>query len=233
MTIIHTLFDLAWDRDLILLINSWHNPWMDAFMYSISNPIVWLPLIALLLYYIVGAKPKQEIILLLLCLGLCLVLGHLLGNILVKPWLARPRPTFTEGIAEHLHWVYNYTARSYSFFSGHSCNFFAGATFLSFIVGRRLHSLLVYTLASIVAYSRMYQGVHFPTDILVGIAVGISLGYIAYRLLLWLRHKFRLSHTALTEVYSPRYTLWRNGLILFPLLLLVASYQTASIVERL
>lgn len=228
----HNLPLLPYEGDILLWINAHHSPVLDAFMYSISNPIVWIPLVVVLLYYIFAHKPWQEGALLIICLILCLGVGHLVGNVWAKDFFARPRPTFTEGFMEQLHLVYGYTGRSFSFFSGHATNFFAAATLLSYAVGRRAHTIILYTVVAIVAYSRMYQGVHFLSDILAGIVVGLAIGYLFAQLYRRLRSRL-LSTRSSSEVFTKGYPLWLGGLAAFVPILLVFSLQVAHILERL
>lgn len=225
---------LPYEIDILMWINRHHTPVLDVLMYSISNVIVWLPLVAVLLWYLFARKPWQEGAILLFCIALCLVTTHLLGNVWAKNFFERPRPTFTEGVMEHLHLVYNYTGRSFSFFSGHATNFFAAATFLALAIGRRAHSLALYIIVSLVAYSRMYQGVHFLSDILVGVAVGACVAYAYSTMYQWLRRHFLPSgNLASHQIFASGYALWLGSVVAFIPVLLVYSWQVASIIARL
>lgn len=220
--------------DWLIAINSWHTPLLDAFMYSISNPIAWTPLVVVLLWYLFSNKPWQEGASLIIFLLLCLLATHLLGNVWAKPFFARPRPTLTPEIAEQLHLVYGYTGQSYSFFSGHAANSFAAGTLLALTVGRRAHTILIYLVVSIVAYSRMYQGVHFLSDILVGMLVGIGLGFIFSRLHQRVRrHLSQCVAPTSREAFAPGYRVWLGSLAAFVPLLMLYSLQVAKIISRL
>lgn len=99
----------------------------------------------------------------LLCLGIAAVLN----NLVIKPLVARPRPYDT--IAELTTLVAPLS--SYSFPSGHSCCSFASATAL-FLAFRGKGGAWAYLLAALIAVSRVYVGVHYPTDVLAGALVG-------------------------------------------------------------
>lgn len=218
--------------DLLVTINNLHHPILDALMYSVSNVAVWVPIACTLIGYLYYKKPAKEATLLLGMLIATVLIGNLVGNAWAKPFFARVRPSLTPEISEQLHLVYGYTARSYSFYSGHAANFFAFATMLALVVGRRRHSILLVALVSLVAYSRLYQGVHFVSDVLVGMAIGGMIGYAGYRLYLGLRR--RLGWQApLGEMLTPGYRAWMLALYLFVPLVLVHAYQTAHIIERL
>ena len=84
------------------------------------------------------------------------------------------------------------TSSSFSFFSGHATNSMA-STVLTFLILKRYykHAYLLFLFPLIFAYSRIYLGLHFPTDILTGYAFGATCGYIAYRL--YAKYIFRTS----------------------------------------
>lgn len=225
---------LPYEGDLLLWINGHHSPFLDAFMYMISNVGAWLPLCAVLLYYIWTKKPWQEAVFLLLAIALCIVLGDQLSSSFAKPFFARFRPTHAPEFREAIHVVYNYVGYPYGFFSGHSCNFFGAATVLVLAVRKTWHSILVYSLVLLVVYSRMYLGVHFFSDVLVGMIVGGALGYLCN----YLRERLRRAYSPwgrkpTAEVFAPSYRLWLGALIAFLPILISYSWQVAKIIKRL
>ena len=116
-----------------------------------------------------------------LILAAGLICSLLLGNLLLKPLVARPRPCWLDTTVPLLISL----PRDSSFPSGHSLSGFIAATVL-LRQDRRLGvpSLI---LAVLLAFSRLYLFVHFPSDvlagILLGVAVGLGLCYLADRLL--------------------------------------------------
>ena len=75
------------------------------------------------------------------------------------------------------------TSDSYSFFSGHAANSMASMTFLFFFLKNKFRfSYLLFIFPIIFAYSRIYLGLHFPTDILTGYAFGATFGFIFYKI---------------------------------------------------
>lgn len=225
---------LPGEADLLLWINGHHSPFLDAFMYMISNTGAWLPLVGVLLYYIFAKKPWQEGVLLVLAIGLCVALGDQLSSSFAKPYFARFRPTHAPEFRDMLHVVYNYVGYPYGFFSGHSCNFFGAATVLALAVRRTWHTVLLYGLVLLVVYSRMYLGVHFFSDVLVGMLVGVSLGFGVHYLREYLRRRYSpVGHISSREVFAPNYKIWLASLIAFLPILISYSKQVAKIIERL
>ena len=110
-------------------------------------------------------------------MGLALIFCLLIGNLTLKPLIARPRPyiyfpEMTLLIAP---------LADYSFPSGHTFASFASATAL--FLHHKKWGIAAYSLAAVIAFTRLYLYVHFPTDILGGIALGIFNGWIAYKII--------------------------------------------------
>lgn len=226
------------ELDLLVWLNSLHTPTLDAFMYMISNVPAWIPVVLVLLWYLFYRRPWQEGVLLLLAVGICILICDRLSSGIAKPYFARLRPTHIEEIRDLLHIVYDYRGRPFGFFSGHASNFFAVGTLLSLIVGNRRFSILVYILVSLVAYSRLYMAVHAITDILAGVAIGLCVGYLVYKLYSWVRKRYLAPKIygvlgkKSSEVFAARREVIEWVLMAYPLVLLCFSWQTALILER-
>ena len=100
-----------------------------------------------------------------------MLLGSLIGNEILKPIIARPRPCH---IYEMLPEMLVDIPKSYSFPSGHTTSSVISATVL--IMANKKFSFFAVPLAFLIAFSRMYLFVHFPTDILGGIVLGVLIG---------------------------------------------------------
>lgn len=103
-----------------------------------------------------------------------LALGVLTGNVFLKNWIARPRPCWLDTRINLL--VSNPT--DYSFPSGHTLAATIGATILT--MTNRKFGWAAIPLAVLIAFSRLYLYVHFPSDILGGIVLGILIGCTVY-----------------------------------------------------
>lgn len=224
---------LPYEVDILMWINGHHSPMLDALMYMISNPPAWMPVVAVLLYYLFDRKPWQEALLLLLCVGLCVLCCDQLSSGFAKPYFARPRPTHTEGLADQLHIVYGYMGRMYGFFSGHASNFTAVGVLLCRVVRSRSLSWMTALLVILVMYSRMYQGVHYLSDILVGAGVGLFVGWSMSLLYGYLRRYLSpLSRIGSQQVYAQGLNYLMLALYAFLPILLAYSYQVGKIVQR-
>ncbi len=103
--------------------------------------------------------------------------GALVGNIILKPLIARPRPCWINETVSLLISI----PRDYSFPSGHTLSSVIGAVFLT--VANRKFGFIAIPLAALIAFSRLYLYVHFPSDILAGSVLGIVIAYILWKIL--------------------------------------------------
>lgn len=150
------------------------NPFLDWLMPLISAVgnagIIWIILSAM---YLCFSKYRKTGATLALALLLCL----LVGNMTLKPLVARERP-YTQNtdvvlIIDEPH--------DYSFPSGHTMSSFAAATVLMLAFKKRGVAFAV--LAVLIAFSRLYLYVHYPTDILAGAVIGIALGVFSHKII--------------------------------------------------
>ncbi len=121
-------------------------------------------------------------------MGVAMLLGLAVGNGLLKNWIARPRPFDVIGRAVHPDQLLIDPPTDYSFPSGHTLSSFAAATAIY-----RDHTLLgfiAYVVAGFIAFSRMYLYVHYPTDILGGVVLGILLGLLGCKIVHTIADRF-------------------------------------------
>lgn len=169
---------LSLDTEVFLFLNGLHTPFLDPVMYYISKVWIWVPLYAGVLAFIVK-KWKMESIWIILSIILCVVLTDQLTN-LVKLTVERVRPSREPELAGMVHHVRGYMSRGFSFVSGHASNVFGFALLSSFILKQKIYTWSIFAWASVVVYSRIYLGVHYPLDILGGMMLGMGIALIVY-----------------------------------------------------
>lgn len=207
---------LVFEREAFLWLNGLHAPYWDQFFWLYSGKVVWLPLAAFLLCVLAYRKPWREVVFLFLAIALTIMLCDQFASHLCKPLCARFRPTHHPDFQDLVHTVNGYRGGLYGFISSHAANSFGLATLLTLILRDKLLGATLFFWAAVNAYSRIYLGVHFLSDIIPGACVGLLFGYLVYRLYRWRR-------PALT--YSPRRIAWMTGavwatiacLLLYPL----------------
>ena len=119
-------------------------------------------------------------VLLMILLGI--FISDQLSSSIVKPLAARFRPTNDPQLMYLVDIVNNYRGGKYGFFSAHASNTFTVAVFLTLLFRHRRVGVLLLSWAVLNCYTRVYLGVHYVGDILVGTLVGILIGFLIYRL---------------------------------------------------
>ena len=165
------------DIQVFLFLNGLHTPWLDKIMYWITNKYVWFPfylLIIILISWRFKWKGISGIILIIIAIGL---VDYITSGIM-KPFFERLRPCHNPDIDNIVHLV-THCGGKFGFASGHAANSFALATSLFLIYGKHSKKIgWIFLWAFIVAYSRIYVGVHYPLDIFTGAIIGIILGFL-------------------------------------------------------
>ena len=177
---------INFDTELFLFLNGLHAAWLDPVMTFISGKLTWTPFYLVLLYLVIKNYKKQSI-LIILGIILLIVCSDQVSSGIFKPLFERPRPCHNEAIKDLVHLPDGRCGGAYGFISSHACNVFALAVFMTNILKRYYRKIgwVMFVWASLVAYSRIYMGVHYPGDVIVGAAVGAIIGWLifkAYRL---------------------------------------------------
>lgn len=173
---------LALDKKCLLAINHTNSAWSDNFFWMVSGwglPIVFGVLILLLLLKDNGVKAFWY----LLFLALTIAMADNISSAILKPIVARLRPTHDPSLMNLLHVVRDYRGGMYGFVSSHAANAFGAAIFFSLLLRNRWFTWALFIWAVITSYSRIYLGVHFPTDILGGMVVGLLSGACCFLLM--------------------------------------------------
>jgi len=150
--------------------NGWSNPFFDKLMPFITQVDSWI-LIYLLGFYILFFKTGRNGKVAGITLILTIIITDQLSSSVIKELVERIRPCHT------LHDV-NLLVKcgaGKSFPSSHAANNFAAATVITYFFKRNY--TFYFMIATLVALSRVYVGVHYPIDISAGAALGVFLGY--------------------------------------------------------
>ena len=186
---------LEHERTLFLLLNSFHSPSGDKFMYLFSGFTAWIPvsfLFFVILFYTNRTRWK-EILLIVAAIAVTITLCDKFASGICKPYFARFRPTHHPDFMNDVITVFGYRGGRYGFISSHAANGFGFAMITSLIFRNRFYTVLLMLWATCSSYSRIYLGVHFISDIIPGILAGLFFGWLVYKLFV-LVHKKLFAH---------------------------------------
>ena len=168
---------ISFDKIVTLAINGSSNLYLDNLALAISSTWVWLPLALVLLYVLIRSNDLSGIFLCVAALALCITLADQGASTICKPLFERFRPTQDPSMMYQVDVVNNYRSGLYGFISSHAANTFAVAVFLSRIVNYKRLRICLYSWALLNCWSRVYLGVHFFGDVLVGGCYGALIGF--------------------------------------------------------
>ena len=154
------------------------SPTGDVLSEFLTNVHYWFPV------YILGGlfliyRYKWQAVKMVVAAILLLVLTDSLGHYILKPLMNRQRPcALLAGGAHVVSWIRLPTGMKWdeSFPSSHALNNFAVATFFAFLLKKRSVSIPLFVIATLVSLSRVYEGVHYPSDVLGGAVIGSAVG---------------------------------------------------------
>ncbi|WP_445716315.1 phosphatase PAP2 family protein [Flavobacterium sp.] len=168
------------DSQLFLFLNGKHNTFFDPIMYWASDKLFWFPFY-LFLVVIIFCEYKKRGIYVLLAIGILITLCDQTASNLIKNTVKRLRPSHEPALQNIIHLSQAGKGGQYGFISSHSANAFGLATFLILLLPKKYNWLKIIIIfwAVLVAYSRVYNGVHYPSDVIVAIILGIIYGFLA------------------------------------------------------
>ncbi|MGJ8742854.1 phosphatase PAP2 family protein [Polaribacter sp.] len=166
------------DKQLLVFLNSLGSEQWDPLWLVITNQIYWSPLFIFIFYLVIKAFGWKQGGFMILSMILLVAFSDQFTN-LIKNSVARLRPNNDPEIKHLLRTLIN--PQSFSFTSGHATTSTFFSVFVVLLLKDRykyIYFVLFWPL--IFAYSRLYLGVHFPIDIIVGMIVGVTLANIYY-----------------------------------------------------
>ena len=170
------------DEQLFLILNRMHDSWMDPVMWLFSKTEASIPLYVFLLFHIYKAY-REKTWGILLSVGLLILLTDQFTSSLMKPFFERLRPSHEPALEGMVHIVNGYSGGTYGFASSHAANTFGIAMFLSCLFKKEKPWInWLFLWAAFVSYTRIYLGVHYPGDILVGALIGVMFGWLVFKL---------------------------------------------------
>ncbi|MEO9954950.1 phosphatase PAP2 family protein [Nonlabens sp.] len=183
------------DWDATLFLNDWGNDAVDLFFNVVTHKLYAIPLYLFVLYILYKKLGTRNLIIALIAIALLITCSDQLASFF-KDSMERFRP-FREPALEGLISKVGKSGGTYGFYSGHASSAVALATFLWFLLKRKHKTIGIVMIvwSVLVAYSRVYLGVHYLGDVLMGAFMGLILGLIFVWLYAFAKARYGISTT--------------------------------------
>ncbi len=172
---------LELDKALLSSFNGSNSLFVDQWMLTLTSGYTWIPLYVSLLYLVVkNNETMAQILLVIGGVSVCLLLSDGVADFVAKPLVARLRPCADPTLKLSLATQPGLRCSEYGFFSAHAANTFALTVFFCLLVKSRVlgTALVLWSLAN--CYTRVYLGLHYPSDIAAGLVWGAVVGTSVY-----------------------------------------------------
>lgn len=159
----------AMDTMVFLTVNSHHNAYFDSVMWLVSGKLIWVPMYVSLFFVLLKNYSYKVVFAILLAIGVVILFTDSFTAQVIRPWVCRLRPSNLDNpMSSMVHIVDGYRGGAYGFPSNHASNTWGLAFFITFLFRRYKLTFFFFLWALLVCYSRMYLGVHYFGDLLIG-----------------------------------------------------------------
>ena len=159
----------AMDTMVFLTVNSHHNAYFDSVMWLVSGKLIWVPMYVSLFFVLLKNYSYKVVFAILLAIGVVILFTDSFTAQVIRPWVCRLRPSNLDNpMSSMVHIVDGYRGGAYGFPSNHASNTWGLAFFITFLFRRYKLTVFFFLWALLVCYSRMYLGVHYFGDLLIG-----------------------------------------------------------------
>ena len=181
------------DKEVFLFLNGLGNPTWDGFWMFITNKLSSIPIYLVLLILAYRQLGLRKMFVVLATVAILILVSDQLANFF-KYGVQRLRPCYDPEVSSLMRLVKNSCGGKFGYFSAHAANSFAVAYLFTFLLKPKFRfiGIFLFLWALLVAYSRIYIGVHFPLDVFTGIVIGLGMSWLFTKLYIFALHKFQL-----------------------------------------
>ncbi|OBX23204.1 MULTISPECIES: phosphatase PAP2 family protein [Bizionia] len=180
------------DTELFLYLNNLGTTSWDGFWMFYTTKFYWIPFYAVLLFLIFRTRTPKLFLITIFVIFLMVLFTDQMTNVFKKVLVLRLRPCHDPTLEGLVRLVKSHCGGQFGFFSGHASNSMAVAVFSGLLLRFKykyfIFLMLIWSAA--MGYSRIYIGVHFPLDVICGMAFGAMSGFMFYKLDLYLQKRF-------------------------------------------
>ena len=166
------------DREITIIINNLSHDYLNYIMIFLSNKYVWIPLYIYLIFLLWKYDKKNFTINIVICSGSVIVADFITSSIM-KPYFERLRPCQDNSMLDLIN-IVSGCGKKFSFASSHASTTFSLATIFFYITRGDIKLLFLWSL--LIGYSRIYLGVHYFLDVIIGFLVGFLTSMVIYRI---------------------------------------------------
>ena len=191
------------DMQVLSLFNGSDNIMLDQMVQILTSGLTWIPLYVMLFFVVIrNNETMGQIALVVGSAIFCVLFADGLVDGIIKQLAERWRPSNDPTFKYMVQVVDDIRLKGYSFCSAHAANTMSLAVFFSLLVRSKLLTITLVTWSLINCWTRLYLGVHYPSDILCGMIIGIIVGILVYLLY----HKIYLRISPKINYISNQYT---------------------------
>lgn len=171
------------DMQVLSLFNGSDNIMLDQMVQILTSGLTWIPLYVMLFFVVMrNNETMGQIALVVGSAIFCVLFADGLVDGIIKQLAERWRPSNDPTFKYMVQVVDDIRLKGYSFCSAHAANTMSLAVFFSLLIRSKMLTITLAIWSLINCWTRLYLGVHYPSDILCGMIIGIIVGILVYLL---------------------------------------------------